>query len=492
MDKLWVRLSVAFAVLTLLSVVIVAVLANSRVSTDFQRYFVVSQVQETGLLDALGRYYEENGRWAGVESVIDQASAGSPGMGPGMGQGMMRGMRWGAGGITLADTERRVVYSSGNLSTGATLPADDANTATLPITSQGATVGYLQVSTPGHMNMTASAQGFLSQINNTLVQAGLIAGAAGIALGILIAWIISTPLKRLDVAARSIAQGRFDHRVPVPSRALVSEEIADLAGAFNDMAGSLQKAEQLRHDMVADIAHDLRTPLAVVQGNLQAILDGVYPLDRQEIATIHEQTLVLSRLVDDLRELARAEAGQLELRIQPVDPAALVEPVAGMYRETAAAKGVELAVDVAPGLPVALADPDRVRQVLHNLLANALRYTPPGGRITVGAHAVADPASIVVSVTDTGPGIPPDALAHVFDRFWRADKSRSRPQNGSESPDTSGGSGLGLAIARQLVEAQGGTIGVESEPGRGSRFWFSLPAYREAAATMPLSATARR
>jgi two-component system OmpR family sensor kinase/two-component system sensor histidine kinase BaeS len=483
MDKLWVRLSVAFAVLTLLSVLIVGLLANNRVSTEFQRYFVVSQVQESGLVDALGRYYGENGGWAGVESVIEAAPTGGPGMGQGM--GMMRGMRWGAGGLTLADTDRRVVYSTGGAEVGATLPGDDPASATLPVTSQGTTVGYLQATSPGHMNMSASAQGFLSRINATLVQAGLIAGAAGIALGVLIAWIIATPLKRLDVAARDIARGRFDHRVQVPSRALVSEEIADLAGSFNEMAGSLQKAEQLRHDMVADIAHDLRTPLAVVQGNLQAILDGVYPLDRQEIATIHEQTLVLSRLVDDLRELAQAEAGQLDLRIQPLDPAVLVESVVGVYRETAFARGVELALETVPGVPMALADADRVRQVLHNLLTNALRYTPTGGRITVSTHpAGMDPGSIVVSVTDTGPGIPPDALAHVFDRFWRGDKARSRA---GDSHVSSAGSGLGLAIARQLVEAQGGTIGVESEPGRGTRFWFTLPASRGAA--LPLSAS---
>jgi two-component system OmpR family sensor kinase len=491
MDKLWVRLSVAFAVLTLLSVVIVAVLANSRVSTEFQRYFVVSQVQETGLLDTLGRYYGEHGTWAGIDSVIDETPTGGQGMG--MGQGMMRGMRWGAGGLTLADTGRTVVYSTNGAGLGNPLPAGDANSATLPVTWQGSTVGYLQVTSPGHMNMTASAQGFLSQINTTLVQAGLIAGAAGILLGVLIAWVIATPLKRLDVAARTIARGRFDYRVPVPSRALVSEEIADLAGAFNDMAGSLQKAEQLRHDMVADIAHDLRTPLAVVQGNLQAILDGVYPLDRQEIATIHEQTLVLSRLVDDLRELARAEAGQLDLRIQPVDPASMIEPVADLYRETASANGLALTVNTAPGLPAALADPDRVRQVLHNLLTNALRYTPPGGRITVSTYTASqDLAAIVVSVVDTGPGIEPAALEHVFDRLWRADKSRTRPQNGANEPDPSAGSGLGLAIAKQLVEAQGGAIGVESEPGRGSRFWFTLPASREAVSTIVPVTAARR
>jgi signal transduction histidine kinase len=197
--------------------------------------------------------------------------------------------------------------------------------------------------------------------------------------------------------------------------------------------------------------------------------------------------------VDDLRELARAEAGQLDLRIQPVDPASMIEPVADLYRETASANGLALTVNTAPGLPAALADPDRVRQVLHNLLTNALRYTPPGGRITVSTYTASqDLAAIVVSVVDTGPGIEPAALEHVFDRFWRADKSRTRPQNGANEPDPSAGSGLGLAIAKQLVEAQGGAIGVESEPGRGSRFWFTLPASREAVSpTVPVTAARR-
>lgn len=477
MDKLWVRLAFAFGAVTLVSVLVVAFVANSKLSTDFQRYFVQNQVQESGLLDALGQYYGNHSGWGGVESVFNESAtggAGVPGV-PGMGRGMMQGMRWGAGGMTLADTNHQVVYSTSGAQVGAPLGQDDANSTTLPVTWQGKTAGYLQVSTPGHMNMTASAQVFLSQVNSGLVQAGLIAGAIGIIVGLLVAWAIATPLNRLAGAARKIARGELHHRVEVPSRAVASQEVTGLAEAFNDMAGSLEQAETVRRDMVADIAHDLRTPLAVVQGNLQAILDGVYPLDKDEIASIHEQTLVLGRLVEDLRELAQAEAGKLDLQLLPVDPVALVEQVVGQYRETAAAGGVYIAFDKPSTITQAIADPDRVTQVLHNLLANALRYTPAGGKITVSTRAVDNSTDgrtneIEVSVEDTGPGIALANLGRVFDRFWRADKSRTR------QPGELVGSGLGLAISKQLVEAQGGRICVESEPGKGSRFWFTLPA----------------
>jgi two-component system OmpR family sensor kinase/two-component system sensor histidine kinase BaeS len=237
-----------------------------------------------------------------------------------------------------------------------------------------------------------------------------------------------------------------------------------------------------------------------MQGNLQAILDDVYPLEKAEIAAVYDETLILSRLIGDLRELAQAEAGQLSLNPQPIELAPLIERAAGLFEELARDKKVTLTVTLPTSLPPVWADSDRVRQVLHNLLANALRHTPEGGEIDIGVEesqgnensallplrqaqdivrTSALPrgeggrrsvigGQIRVTVADTGPGIPAEDLPHVFNRFWRADRARSREQ---------GGSGLGLAIARQLIEAQGGHIGVESDgvPGRGSSFWFTLP-----------------
>jgi signal transduction histidine kinase len=296
----------------------------------------------------------------------------------------------------------------------------------------------------------------------------------------------------LATAARRISQGQLDQRVPVNG----ADEVAGLAQAFNDMAANLQQAETLRRNLVADVAHELRTPLSVIQGNLRAILDDVYPLEKSEIAAIYDETLILNRLINDLRELAQAEAGQLSLNIQPTELTPLIEGAADLFVELTREKAVNLEVTLPDNLPLVLADPDRTQQILFNLLTNALRHTPEGGTIGVlvdeaesgqsskGAEGQGSdflsahpspkftnhtPATLIrVSITDTGPGIPAEDLPHVFDRFWRADKSRSREQ---------GGSGLGLAIARQLVEAQGGQIRVESDgvSGQGSRFWFTLP-----------------
>jgi len=366
----------------------------------------------------------------------------------------------------------------------------------LPIEWQQQTVGYLLASGSGRgqSQLPPSAQIFLDQINSSLLQAALIAGILGLLIGVVIARGLSAPLGRLAAAARRLSQGRLEERVAEKG----ADEFVDLAQAFNEMAANLQQAETLRRNMVADIAHELRTPLSIIQGNLQAILDDIYPLEKTEIASIYDETVILNRLINDLRELAQAEAGQLSLDIQEINLPPIIAGVTDLFAELAREKSIQIKQDMPEGLPKVLADEHRLQQVLHNLLANALRHTPEGGAITVavddlhrsglGSKGADEPRRIVsaplprapappdgsseslvrVSVVDTGPGIPPADLPHVFNRFWRADKSRSREQ---------GGSGLGLAIARQLVEAQGGQIGVENEglPERGSRFWFTLP-----------------
>jgi two-component system, OmpR family, sensor histidine kinase BaeS len=265
------------------------------------------------------------------------------------------------------------------------------------------------------------------------------------------------PLDDLVDAAGRLEAGDYSARVATPARA--PRGLRDLVRGFNTMAERLENDEAQRRELLADVSHELRTPLAVVQGNIEAILDGVYPADAAHLEPLLEETRVLLRLVEDLRTVTLAAAGTLALHREPSDLGILVADVAASFGPVAATAGVELAADSDPELPLADVDPVRVREVLVNLVANALRHTPQGGRVALTATASNDVATIRVS--DTGAGIAPELLGHVFDRFAKGAESR--------------GSGLGLTIARGLVEAHGGTIRVTSRPAVGTTFEVELP-----------------
>ena len=243
------------------------------------------------------------------------------------------------------------------------------------------------------------------------------------------------------------------------------DEIGQLALTFNQMADSLAKHEELRRSLIADVAHELRTPLTVIQGNLEAMMDGLLPANPQEIATLRDEAALLSRLVADLRLLSLAEAGQLKLERVKTDPVELVTRAVESFRLQAQTSDVQLNLEFAPDLPQIEVDLGRMTQVIRNLLSNALRHTPEGGKVAITCQTNPE-HEFLVAVSDTGEGIFPEDLPYIFDRFYRADKSRSR---------VSGGSGIGLAIVKQLVEAHGGKVWVTSELGQGTTFGFTLP-----------------
>jgi signal transduction histidine kinase len=299
---------------------------------------------------------------------------------------------------------------------------------------------------------------FLRSANRWL-WAGLILGGV-LALGATaaVARRILGPVEELTGAARRMAGGDLAHRVEVNA----ADEVGELARAFNGMADSLERNERLRRQMVSDIAHDLRTPLTNIRGQLEAIQDGLLQATPEIVASLHDEVMFLSALVTDLQDLSLAEAGQLRLELRPLSVADEIGRVIAALRPGATG-GPELVVDI-PELPVAQADPGRFRQVVRNLLINALAHTPADGRIVVQARESS--GEIEVIVQDNGSGIAPEHLPHVFERFYRADPSRGR---------TSGGAGLGLAIVKQLVSVQKGRAWVDSSPGEGARFGFTVP-----------------
>lgn len=456
MNRLWVRLALAFVVVNLIVVLAIAWLADTSATNQFQQYLMrQDMLTQMGLVDELAALYQRTGNWDGASQVI--AAYNMPMMrGRGVGAGMM-GRNQPT--VLVADAQGRVVYDERNQRLGSVLSAAErANGQTITVNDR--IVGYLILEQPSRRVLAPTEQTFLDQLRQTLVLAGLAAIGLSIILGLLISRTLTAPLAHLAQAARQFAGRDWNVRVRVQG----ADEIAEVAREFNAMADEIQRAEMVRRNLMADIAHELRTPLTVLQGNLSAMLDGVYPLERAEIATLYDETRLLRRLVDDLRELALAEAGQLHLELQPTDLAPLIESTVASFAAVAEMQGVRLNVEV-KSLPRVQADADRLAQVLRNLMSNALRHTPQGGQVTLSALVTQD-QNVRVSVSDTGEGIAPEDLPHVFDRFYRGDKSRAR---------TSGGTGLGLAIAQALVEAMGGTIGVTSEVGRGTQVWFTLP-----------------
>jgi signal transduction histidine kinase len=278
---------------------------------------------------------------------------------------------------------------------------------------------------------------------------------------------LGTPLANIMAAADAVAEGDLSTRVEESG----NRDFRRMARSFNRMAAELESADRLRRSLTADVAHELRTPLHILQGDLEGLQDGVYQPTPGHIEAMLDETRMLSHLVEDLQTLSLAEAGQLPLRLEPVDVTELLADVSTSFSGAMESSGIDMQVEI-DGKPDAMTisgDVERLDQVLSNLLGNALRHTPAGGRILLRAGAI--PTGVEIIVSDTGEGIPPEDLPYVFDRFWRADRSRKRGRGT--------GSGLGLAISKQFVQAHGGDITVESEPGQGTSFTIQLPREHE-------------
>ncbi|MFN2217575.1 MAG: sensor histidine kinase [Anaerolineae bacterium] len=452
--RLWVKLLAAFVIVTAIAVGVVAFMANRITTHQFEIYVSQGkQARAERLAPEFAAYYARTGSWTGVGdwwAALEQEATGGRGTGRGLGQGL--GVS--SDRLLLADADGTIIVDSQGELAGQQISSTEL-AAGVPLEVEGELVGTLVVAAEGTVHESLESE-FLSQVNRSLVWAGIAAGLVALTLGLLLARQLTAPIRALTDAADRLAGGEMT-QVQVRS----DDEIGELGQAFNSMAQSLAQQETLRRNLMADIAHELRTPLTVIRSDLEALLDGVYEPTPQTLASIQEETLLLARLIDDLRALAQAEAGQLRLEREPLDLAELLRGVVAGFDLQARSQGQELRLDQPPDLPLVQADPLRVRQVVANLVSNALRHAPDAGHVAVSSVAL--PGEVQVSVADDGPGIPAENLDHVFDRFWRGAQPRAQ------------GSGLGLTIARELVRAHGGRIWVESELGKGSTFFFTLP-----------------
>lgn len=307
---------------------------------------------------------------------------------------------------------------------------------------------------------TGDQQRFLDGVNRNLLIGAIAAAFVSTAFAAFSARRLTGPLETLTGAARRLGSGDLKQRVDLKSR----DEIGELAQAFNGMAQSLERAELLRRSMTSDVAHELRTPLQALSGYLDAAADGIVETDEALVQTLREETAVLVRLVEDLEQVALSDSGQLQLHRRMIAPAAVIARSADVARPRAAEHGITLVVEIPDALPEIEADPDRLAQVLRNLLENAIRHTPTGGTIALRTTLRQD--ALAIAVSDTGSGIAEEHLPFIFERFYRADSSRTR---------STGGAGLGLAIVRQIVEAHGGTVSAMSAPGEGAIMTVALP-----------------
>lgn len=461
------RLTLSFLVAIVVTAGLVVLLANVITVNRFKRLVsLVGQRYAGRLAPVFADYYVVAGGWDGVETLmayLQDTARQPPPHGPSQGpppEHVMPGsgmVEPGEERLLLVDTAGRVVADS---RPGMPLPKDLASSLDrgAAINVDGQRVGTLIVYS-GLGKLTSAQASFLRQVNVLMIVAGSVAALGVLIVGGVQARRIVRPVRALAEAAHRVADGDLSQRVPVTG----GDELAEMGVAFNTMAAELERQHELRHRAMADIAHELRTPLSVLQIELESIEDGLTDPTPEVIAGLQGDLAHLRCLVEDLRVLSLADAGELHVEAEPVEMGGLVRDVVERVRAAARSEGIALDAQVPDGpLPV-VGDAQRLMQVLLNLLSNALQHTPTGGRVTVSAQRV--DGKVHVAVRDTGEGIPPEDLPHVFDRLYRADRARSR--------DT-GGSGLGLSIAKSLVEAQGGHIWAESEPGEGSTFTFTL------------------
>ncbi|MGD0753318.1 MAG: ATP-binding protein [Anaerolineales bacterium] len=451
MRSITVKLLLAFLAISMLSVLLIVLSARWLTEREFRSY-LFTQNRNT-LITELTDYYSKNGTWNGVDAALQAPGQAAP---PRLFSG---GGRF----FSLVDSTDHVVLAGIGDNVGDLLPVTDIRNGN-PIKVNGIVVGTMVTRQPT-INVNPAESDFLNHVLQVITLSAIGVIAVGLLLAFLLSRTLTRPIRELTAATHAVSAGQLKQEVPVRSR----DELGELAASFNRMNSALVRSTELRRQMTADIAHELRTPVSVIMGHAEAVHDGVLAPSLESFEIIRDEVERLDGLIEDLRTLSRADAGELPIEFQRVFPNRLLEKVQSMHKQQAARKNITIDLRMDPDLPEISADPGRLVQVVSNLVDNALLYTPEGGRVLLSARVVAD--DLELRVQDSGPGIEENEIDLVFERFYRSDPSRQR---------NAGGSGLGLAIAKSIVEKHGGSIWAESKPGEGTTIVIHLPLPDEA------------
>lgn len=448
MRSISTKLILAFLSIGIISVAIIALSALWNTRAEFIRF--LSDQNQTGIVTELSNYHRINGSWDGVETALIQTrNPQQPG--PGARPGHMP--------FTLTDEKGMVILSNERYKSGEKISRSALRDGII-ITEDGNVIGILVPMRTPFEGQPREVE-FIERINRTLFYGALIGAVIALLLGTFLSRTLTRPIRELTQATHAVSEGDLSQQVPIRS----NDELGELAKAFNKMSTELSRSINTRKQMTADIAHELRTPLSLILGHAEAVHDGVLQPTRDNFEIIREEATRLEHLVDDLRILSLADAGELTINLQTIEPERLIQEVTALYQYQTQRMNITLDLEIASPLPPIEVDPGRMTQVLTNILDNALRHTPEGGRIVLTARRVQD--QIEISIQDSGPGITAEEVNRIFDRFYRTDPARQR--------EDGGGSGLGLAIARSIVQAHGGQIRAENAAGNGLKIIVTLP-----------------
>ncbi len=449
--SLRIKLILAFSIVAIISVAGIVLFANLDSERQVRSYLSRGgQYGLTKLVTELENYYQANNSWEGVNSILEGSNF----------PGRKNNQHGGNSALTLTDADRKVLWSSSGEVVGSFMDQATVAKAIQLSNSRNDPLGYLLVANSVELQVNDLSP-FVERLKSVILYSGIVAAILAIVLAILISNYLLRPVKALTRASTDLSAGNFSTRVQVKG----NDELSKLAKTFNGMAANLESAEERKKTLTADVAHELRTPIAVQKAQLEGMIDGVLPVSHENLVTTLQQTDFLSRMVDDLRLLAMADAGEVSFEYREINICKLIDQIINRFQGQVVAEGTQIVYAYDPeGIPLIITtDPDRLTQILNNLVSNALRYGKKGGIVSVDCKAHHGYAEI--SVKDDGAGLPPSAIPHLFERFYRHEKARSRED---------GGTGLGLAISKKLAILMGGDLIGSNHPEGGAVFTLTI------------------